>query len=129
MDIPKTASISADDDRASFLILPAEMRNMVYELLFECDGPLLIHNVLAYYATKPVRSQDEREDVDMVEDTPNHVSENIGGIVIDPDTARLSIEPRAKKDFATNYQRLSDMKYTCMPLRRSLPKMASDRLR
>ena len=54
MEISRTASVPPNNDRPSFLTLPAEIRNMIYGLLFERDGPVMIHNVRGYYAQKPV---------------------------------------------------------------------------
>jgi hypothetical protein len=70
MEIPKTASVAADDDRPSFLTLPGEVRNMVYGFLYERDGPVLIHNVRAYYAPEPTLPEDQGDDVGNV-DAPN----------------------------------------------------------
>jgi hypothetical protein len=68
MDIPKTTSVPLDGDRGSFLTLPAEIRNIVYELLFERDGPVLVHNIAAYYAQKPLLPEDDVIETDGYED-------------------------------------------------------------
>ncbi|KAG9188006.1 hypothetical protein G6011_01929 [Alternaria panax] len=53
MQIPKKLSSPADPKEPSFLDLPAEIRNQVYELLFERDEPVLLHNAKAYHAIPP----------------------------------------------------------------------------
>ena len=53
MEIPKTMSAPLVKGLPSFLDLPAEIRILVYEQLFKRGGPVLIHDVRAYYAQKP----------------------------------------------------------------------------
>ncbi|RYO19150.1 hypothetical protein AA0111_g10515 [Alternaria arborescens] len=53
MQIPKQVSGPADPKEPSFLSLPAEIRNWIYELLFTRDEPVLLHNAKAYHATLP----------------------------------------------------------------------------
>jgi hypothetical protein len=53
MDIPKTPVIPPDPQRPLFLMLPPEIRNLVYELIFLRDAPVLLHDRRAYYAQKP----------------------------------------------------------------------------
>jgi hypothetical protein len=50
MQIPKTVSSPADPDEPSLLTtLPPEIRNIVYEYLFQRDEPILIHNTDAFH--------------------------------------------------------------------------------
>jgi hypothetical protein len=52
--IPKTTSSPANPGAPSLLItLPPEIRNMVYEYLFQRDEPILIHNTEAFHMTEP----------------------------------------------------------------------------
>jgi hypothetical protein len=54
IQIPKTASNPIDPGVPSFLtILPAEIRNSVYEILFKRDEPVLLHNTEAYHEKCP----------------------------------------------------------------------------
>ncbi|CAN9172883.1 unnamed protein product [Alternaria alternata] len=53
MQIPKQVSSPADPKEPSFLNLPAEIRNRIYELLFTRDEPVLLHNAKAYHAISP----------------------------------------------------------------------------
>lgn len=53
MQIPKRVSSPADPNEPSFLNLPAEIRNRIYELLFTRDEPVLLHNAKAYHAIPP----------------------------------------------------------------------------
>jgi hypothetical protein len=50
MEIPKTTSGPARPDEPSFLTtLPSEIRNRIYEFLFERDEPVLLHDEKAYW--------------------------------------------------------------------------------
>jgi hypothetical protein len=53
MAIPKGPSGPADDSVTSFVTLPAEIRNLIYEHLFVREKPVLLHNVDVFYAKKP----------------------------------------------------------------------------
>ena len=56
MQTPRTASSPANPGKASFLtILPAEMRNLIYELLFKKDEPVLLHNSKAFHPKEPTQ--------------------------------------------------------------------------
>ncbi|KAI8933697.1 hypothetical protein NX059_009415 [Plenodomus lindquistii] len=56
MRIQKTLSAPADPGEPSFLTtLPAEIRNMIYEIMFKRDGHVLLHNSAAYHDKKPHR--------------------------------------------------------------------------
>ncbi|CAN9315448.1 unnamed protein product [Alternaria sp. RS040] len=58
MQIPKQVSSPADPKEPSFLNLPAEIRNRIYEFLFTRDEPVLLHNAKAYHAVPPKDSHD-----------------------------------------------------------------------
>ena len=58
MQIPKQISSPADPKEPSFLNLPAEIRNQIYELLFTREEPVLLHNAKAYHAIPPQRIPD-----------------------------------------------------------------------
>lgn len=67
MKIPKTVSMSPDNDRPSFLTLLPEFRNLIYAVLSNRGTAMFIHNVREYYAQKPVppqRAEDEDDGVD-----------------------------------------------------------------
>jgi len=49
----QVTSRPADPSKPSFLELPAEIRNAVYELLFENDGPVFLHNADAFFPRAP----------------------------------------------------------------------------
>ncbi|KAK1908262.1 hypothetical protein P3342_013582 [Pyrenophora teres f. teres] len=54
MQIPKADSIPIDPEEASFLTtFPAEMRNLIYDLLFKKDKPILLHNAEAFHPKEP----------------------------------------------------------------------------
>ena len=56
MQMPKAASSPVDPEKASFLTkLPAEMRNIIYELLFKKDEPVLLHNTKAFHPKEPTQ--------------------------------------------------------------------------
>lgn len=57
MEIPKAASVPLDAQLPSFLTLPSEIRNQIYELLFLRDGPVYVHSLRAYHAGKPTESE------------------------------------------------------------------------
>jgi len=97
MEIPQTASIPPNNDRPSFLTLPAEIRNMIYGLLFERDGPVMIHNVRGYYAQKP--TPPERAEI---EDKFNDEAEGI-----DTDTKEI-MRQKARKTYLLDYQEYED---------------------
>lgn len=60
--MPKTTSNAADAGAPSFLTtLPPEIRVMVYEILLWRDGPVLVHNVRAYYAQRPTGPERETD--------------------------------------------------------------------
>jgi hypothetical protein len=69
--VPKTMSSPNDPGAPSFLTsLPPEMRNMIYEILFKRDEPVLVHNAEAYHAEPPQRSDyyDEEDFINNVAD-------------------------------------------------------------
>ena len=49
----QVTSRPADPSEPSFLQLPAEIRNAVYELLFTNDGPVFLHNADAFFPRAP----------------------------------------------------------------------------
>ncbi|KAF2853599.1 hypothetical protein T440DRAFT_311174 [Plenodomus tracheiphilus IPT5] len=58
MEIPKTAFAPADPGEPSFLtLLPPEIRNRIYEILFKRDGHVLLHDPSAVYRSEPKKSE------------------------------------------------------------------------
>ena len=49
----QVTSHPADPTKPSFLELPAEMRNSIYELLFKNDTPVFLHNADAFFPRAP----------------------------------------------------------------------------
>ncbi|KAH6642850.1 hypothetical protein C7974DRAFT_111796 [Boeremia exigua] len=54
MEIPRTISGPIDPGITSFLDLPAELRGLIYDLLFKRDASVFLHNRDAYYAELPL---------------------------------------------------------------------------
>jgi len=53
---PDTMSNVTDQCSPSFLNLPAEMRNIIYTLLFAREGPILLRDAIVWWSPKPKRS-------------------------------------------------------------------------
>ncbi|KAI4920847.1 hypothetical protein J4E85_008962 [Alternaria conjuncta] len=59
----QATSHPANPSKPSFLELPAEIRNAVYELLFKNDGPVFLHNADAFLPRAP--DLDDYDDVEL----------------------------------------------------------------
>jgi len=62
MQIPKRDSHPADPSEPSFLDWPGEIRNLIYEQLFNRAEPILLHNTDAYHAVEPKRGNGDTDE-------------------------------------------------------------------
>ncbi|KAF2030561.1 hypothetical protein EK21DRAFT_88879 [Setomelanomma holmii] len=109
MEIPKTTFAPSEHTVPSFLTLLPEVRNLVSELLFERVGPVMIHNVRAYYAQKPTAPERDPDEPDSdgssacaETDARNHGAPTLalnrqGNFVLDHGRRETSNSPETEK--------------------------------